>query len=239
MIPDPAFLLNKLDVRLPLTGFYDAPEAAAFKPLIRPKGMVRHRCVFMYFNSWIKGFTLDLTVKRSVCRGCARTFFGQDTRDRHEFLNFLACEEGLKSSAEAMGKWLDRDQPYQPRNTHLLIGPYRGECFEFLKSVTFWVNPDQISALVIGAHYHHQPDDAAAPVIAPFGSGCMQLVSVFHDLNEPQAVIGSTDLAMRPYIPPRIMAFTVTVPMFRRLCELDEQSFLGKAFLDKLRQSRS
>lgn len=237
-MPDPTFILNKLDIRLPLTGFYDAPDPDSFRPLITP-GTGRHQCVFMYFNSWKKGNTLHLTESKYGCRGCARTFFNKDTRDRSEFVNFLACEEGLKASTELMGQWLDKDKPYIAQYDHLLIGPYRPEKFQFLKSVTFWVNPDQLSSLVIGAHYHHQPDDTVAPVIAPFGSGCMQILSLFRDLNEPQAIIGSTDLAMRPHIPPDTMAFTVSVPMFKRLCRLDERSFLGKAFLKKLVESRS
>ena len=238
MTPDPEFILNRLGIRLPLTGFYDAPDPAAFQPVVRPNARVRHACVFMYFKSWKEGATLDLTATRSGCRGCARTFFGQDTRDRQGFLDFLALEEGLKESPELMGRWLDQDRPYHPLHGHLLIGPYREECLEFLRSVTFWVNPDQLSALVIGAHYHHRPDDRYPPVKAPFGSGCMQLVSLFDDLDQPQAIIGSTDLAMRPYLPRDILAFTVTVPMFRRLCALDERSFLEKPFLKKLQKTR-
>ena len=238
MAPDPVFLLNSLDIRLPLTGCYDAPDPGAFQPVVRPKALGRHACVFMYFKSWNEGITLDLTASRCGCRGCARSFFGEDSRDRQEFLNFLALEEGLKESPELMGRWLDHDRPYQPIHEHLLIGPYREESLDFLKSVTFWVNADQLSALVIGAHYHHQPDDRVVPVKAPFGSGCMQMMSLFDDLARPQAIIGSTDLAMRPYIPPELMAFTVTVPMFRRLCRLDERSFLAKPFLKKLQKNR-
>jgi hypothetical protein len=230
--------LNRLDIRLPLTGFYDAPDPGPFKPTVRPKTQGRHACVFMYFHSWKKGITLDLTASRAGCRGCARALFGRETRDRGEFLNFLALDEGLKESPELMGRWLDHDRPYEPVHDHLLIGPYRKECQEFLRSVTFWVNPDQLSALVIGAHYHHRPDDPVMPVKAPFGSGCMQLVSLFDDLNLPQAVIGSTDLAMRHHVPPDILAFTVTVPLFHRLCELNDRSFLGKAFLSRLQKSR-
>ncbi len=237
MIPNPTLLLNKLDIRIPLVGVYDAPDPGLFEPLLKP-GQGRHQCIFMYFNAWKKGNTLHLTESKSGCRGCARSFFNIDTRDRQQFLNFLAREEGLKASTEIMGCWLDNDKPYRPRHEHLLIGPCKPENFPYLKSVTFWVNPDQLSALVIGIHYHHEPGDRISPVVAPFGSGCMQLLSLFSDLTEPQAIIGSTDLAMRPYIPPDILAFTVTVPMFRRLCQLDETSFLGKPFLKKLKQSR-
>jgi hypothetical protein len=88
-----------------------------------------------------------------------------------------------------------------------------------------------------GAYYHSSPDDAA-PVIAQFGSGCMELVAAFIDLETPQAIIGATDIAMRQYLPPDIMAFTVTRPMFERLCSLDQKSFLYKQFWKRLQKAR-
>jgi hypothetical protein len=74
--------------------------------------------------------------------------------------------------------------------------------------------------------------------IAPFGSGCMQLVSLFEDLSIPQAIVGATDIAMRRYLPPEILAFTVTVPTFERLCALDRESFLYKPFWENLQKAR-
>lgn len=69
------------------------------------------------------------------------------------------------------------------------------------------------------------------------GSGCSEL-HPFEDLDIPQAAIGATDIAMRQHLPPDILAFTVTRPMFRQLCELDEHSFLYKPFLQRLREAR-
>ena len=79
------------------------------------------------------------------------------------------------------------------------------------------------------------PKDA---VVAPFGSGCMEILPLFENLEVPQAILGATDLAMRSALPPDIMAFTVTKPMFERLCSLDEKSFLYKAFLKNLQRAR-
>ena len=118
-----------------------------------------------------------------------------------------------------------------------MIGPLRESQYAHLKTVTFYVNPDQLSLLTIGAQYHSAPADAA-PVIAPFGSGCSQLVALFDDLGRPQAAIGATDIAMRQHLPPEFLAFTVTKPMFERLCELDERSFLFKPFWRRLREAR-
>lgn len=76
------------------------------------------------------------------------------------------------------------------------------------------------------------------PVVAPFGSGCMQLVSHFKNLNIPQAIIGSTDMVMRKYVPQNMLAFTVTKPLFEQLCSLGEDSYLGKRFFRELQKAR-
>jgi len=238
MIPDPNILISKLDINQPLIGVYDAPDPKAFEPLVKPSSAGQHQCVFLFYKKWLRGETLHLQENNFGCGGCGRSMFNKQTRERDEFLTFLAEGEGLKKSKELMGQWLDQDTPFTPEYGNLLIGPLRTENFNFLRSITFWVNPDQLSSLVIGANYYSGPDDPHPPVIAPFGSGCMQLLPLFRDLKYPQAIIGSTDIAMRPFIPADLMAFTVTVPMFQQLCQLDDRSFLFKPFLKNLQKSR-
>ena len=53
-----------------------------------------------------------------------------------------------------------------------------------------------------------------------------------------QAIVGATDIAMRQYLAPELIAFTVTKPMFEQLCALDETSFLYKRFWQDLRKAR-
>ena len=55
----------------------------------------------------------------------------------------------------------------------------------------------------------------------------------------PRAVIGATDMAMREHLPYDILAFTVNKPMYRQLCELDENSFLHKHFWARLKSKRA
>lgn len=45
------------------------------------------------------------------------------------------------------------------------------------------------------------PEDPP-PVISPLDSGCMELVTMFVDLEAPLAIIGATDVAMRKYLLP-------------------------------------
>jgi len=231
--PDHSNLIKRIDLEIPLVGFYDAPEPAPFEPLIKPE---HGECVFSFYKNWLAGETLHITKEHYGCGGVGRWMCGVEIRSRKEFIKFLADEEGLKASRELMEKWIDSSQTYQASHPHLFIGPLKADQWEYLRSVTFFVNPDQLSALMIGAQYHSSPEDPS-PVIAPFGSGCMELYP-FQDPNIPQASIGATDIAMRQHIPPDILAFTVTRPMFEQLCALDERSFLYKPFLKRLRKAR-
>ncbi len=105
--------------------------------------------------------------------------------------------------------------------------------------MTFYVNPDQLSLLILGAEYNNASINDT-PVTATFGSGCGQMASLLGDLETdiPKATIGATDIAMREHFPPDILAFSVNLPMYKQLCELDENSFLYKPFWKRLRKAR-
>lgn len=124
------------------------------------------------------------------------------------------------------------------RHASLFLGKLREDCFEFLRTVTFFVNPDQLGLLMTGAQYNRGAGDPPS-VIAPFSSGCGQLASVFEDLEVPQAAVGATDIAMRQFLPPDTLALTVTRPLYEELCALNEKSFLYRPFWQRLQQARS
>ena len=234
--PDAANLIKRIGLTIPLVGFYDAPDTAPFEPLITPK-LGKRACIFAFYKQWLKGKTLHITKDNSACGGAGYWLIGNEAISREEFISFLVDEEGLKASRALMNQWLECNKGYKPEHLNILIGPLKEDQYEYLKSITFYVNPDQLSALTLGAQYNSSPGDPLA-VIAPFGSGCMELIPLFKDFNIPQAIIGATDTAMRQYLPPDVLAFTVTKPMFKQLCELDERSFLYKPFWTNLRKTR-
>lgn len=231
--PNPQILTDRLGLRVPLIGLYDAPNPQPFAPLVAPKP---GECVFVFYKDWLAGKTLHLTSEQYGCGGCGRWMFDIMTRSREQFIKFLVDDEGLKDSRELMERWIDASLPYQRTHDHILIGPLKTGQWEHLRTVTFFVDADQLSGLVYGTHYHSQPDDPP-PLIAPFGSGCMELIP-FADLDVPQAALGATDIAMRQHLPPEILAVTTTRAMFARLCSLDERSFLYKPFLKNLQIAR-
>jgi hypothetical protein len=233
----PALLVETAGLTLPVVGLYDAPDASAFEPLIRP-AQGRWACVFMFYKSWLRGETLHLTKENFGCGGAGTYLFDVSTRSQQEMIDFLYGTEGLKASAEVTAEWIDRSPHYQPLHPNILIGPIKDDQYEHLKTATFFVNPDQLS-LFITAAYYRQGRPTPPRVTAPFSSGCGQLGPLFEDLDRPDAMISATDIAVRKYLPPDVLAFTVTKSMYEQLCTLDENSFLGKPFWREVQKARA
>ena len=235
--PDFSNLTGRLELEIPLIGFYDAPDVKLFEPVIEP-GRKGHNCVFSFYEYWLDGVTLHLTKQKYGCGGAGHWICGIEGRSREQYLDFLVNTEGLKASFEIMGKWLDNARPYRQEHKNIMIGPLKPSQYAYLKTVTFFVDPDQLSALAIGAEYNASPEDPPA-VNAPFGSGCSQLIGLFKDITTPSAIIGMTDIAARKHIPSNLLAFTVTRSMFEQLCNLDERSYLFKSFWQELKLKRN
>ena len=171
--PDPTRLIGELDLRLPLTGLYDAPDPRAFAPLVAPRaGAGRGPCVFDHFRRRQHGETLHLMPGAFGCGDCGRAFFGIQTRSRDGFIDFLWKDEGLRASRALTATWVDDAPTYHSAYGHILIGPLKPELAGYLKTVTFWANPDQLSVLQRGAYHHHRWGERD-PVTVPFGSACM------------------------------------------------------------------
>ena len=237
MIPNPEHFLSKAGINIPLVGFYDAPDSSPFEPLITPTPG-KYACVFAYYRQWIKGKTLRLIPENCGCGGASSWLFNKRVRSTEDYISFLCDEEGLKANHELMGQWIGHVKPYQREYTDLFIGPLKDSRYQFLKTVTFFVNPDQLSLMMIASQYYHKAG-GPEPVSAKFGAGCMQLVSLFENLKSPQAIIGALDTAMRQYIDPDLIAFTVTKPMYEQICSIGDNSFLNNSFWQKLQKSRA
>ena len=234
MQPDPTTIVETLSISEPLIGLYDAPDPAPFAPLVEPAEA--RECVFASYARWREGKTLHITKQLHGCG--APQLLGVQGRSRQAMVKFLVDEEGLRASHELMDLWLDAAPGYQPRYEHVLIGPLKAAQYEYLRSITFYVNADQLAVLVTGSSYYSRPEDP--PVMAPFSSGCGQLASVLGDLDTPRAIIGATDQAMRKHLDPGLLAFTVTRPMFELLCRWadDPASSLHNNFLKEVITAR-
>ncbi len=233
MQPDANKLLQATGITTPLIGFYDTPDIAPFAPFVEAKG-----CFFSAYDDWLQGRSVILSEESFTCMGSGYWLCGVESIPRDKFVAFLAKKEGLKASSELIEQWLDNQKPYLKENQYVVVGPLKEEQYEYLKTITFYVNPDQLSLLITGAGYDNSLVNGF-PVIARFGSGCSQLSASFDNLKAPLAIIGAMDAAMRQHLPPEILAVTVTTTMFEQLCTLDENSFLHKAFWKKLKRARA
>lgn len=236
MFPDPAYLLSKLDLSIPLIAIYDAPDTKPFEPLVNfpPK---QRACLFEFYNEWIIGKTLVLSKDDYGCGGCGTWWFGKQSRSRQGYLDFLANKEGLKASEDLMATWFDSAKRYKPEHEFILVGPLKEPQYDYIKTITFYVNPDQLSVLLTGAQYY-QAYTGEAIVTVDFGSGCMEMLTLLEGKTGPRAIVGATDMAMRDHLPADRLAFTVNKEMYENLCRLDEKSFLAKPFLKVLKNAR-
>ena len=246
MRPDPTRLLEMAGIKTPLIGFYDVSDPKPFEPFAKPK-----RCIFSCYKNWLEGESILISEGNCSCQGGGYWVggvvpawivksAGPGSEPREIFASGLNQREGFKSSDELMCQWLDNQEPYRIEHGYVVIGPLRDEQYGSLKTVTFFVNPDQLSLLLLGTEYQNASVNVNTAFTA-FGSGCGQLAALFGDYLDsdiPKAIIGATDIAMRQHLPPDILALTVNKPMYRQLCELDESSFLYKSFWKSLRKAR-
>lgn len=101
-----------------------------------------------------------------------------------------------------------------------------------VRSITFLVNPDQLSALVVLANYDSEHNEN---VIIPFTAGCQSIgICTFreNEREDPRAVVGLVDLSarknLRRQLGKDVMSFSVTAAMFRRMEANVEGSFLER-----------
>ena len=93
------------------------------------------------------------------------------------------------------------------------------------ESIVFFVNPDQISALVVLANYGRAKNDN---VIAPWGAACQTVLFSYNEgeKENPRAILGYFDLAARKHVDKNILSFTVPYKMFLEMEGNVEGSFL-------------
>jgi hypothetical protein len=147
--------------------------------------------------------------------------------------DFRLGERYLKTSEETkrfLGVLPMRDIPAQ----YVVVEPLDGvnPDKEDIKSVTLFVNPDQLSALVILANYTDPDKDN---VVIPWAAGC-QVIGIFGyremEREHPRAIIGLTDIsarnAVRPTLGKSVMSFTMPWTLFQKMEQSVESSFLQR-----------
>ncbi len=91
--------------------------------------------------------------------------------------------------------------------------------------VVFFVNADQLSALVVMADYQRGSGDA---VLARFGGACQSILFGYAEFlrDRPRGVIGFFDVAQRMHVGSDVLSFTVPYALFLEMERNVEGSFL-------------
>ncbi len=114
---------------------------------------------------------------------------------------------------------------------------------ENVRNVTFFVDPDQVSALVILANYD-RPD--GENVIVPWAAGC-QVMGIYSyreaERERPRALIGLTDISARKYVRAslgdRVLSFTAPWSLYLEMERNVENSFLQRETWKSLRSAEA
>ena len=104
------------------------------------------------------------------------------------------------------------------------------------QEVVFYVNPDQLTALVVLANYDRP---AGENVIIPHAAGCQSVgIIPYREAQSelPRAVVGMLDVSARPMVPADTLTFTVPFAMYLEMEADAEGSFLSHKAWQKVKE---
>ncbi len=101
--------------------------------------------------------------------------------------------------------------------------------------VIFFVNADQLSALVVLADYNRGTNQS---ITVPFGAACQSILFGYAEAEkeQPRAVIGFFDISQRSHVDRETLSFTVPYKMFQEMETSVEGSFLETHAWQKLQE---
>lgn len=138
--------------------------------------------------------------------------------------------DGFKKTPELAKAWMESVPCIDISEQYIVFKPLTevDTVQEEPKVVVFYANPDQLTALIVLANYGRPGHDS---VIAPFAAGC-QSTCLFPwseaNKEQPRAVIGMTDISVRPRIDADLLSFSVPYVMFKEMEDNVPGSFLDK-----------
>lgn len=141
---------------------------------------------------------------------------------------FRPCERFIQNPALAKA-FVDQVNAVKPDKHYLVVKPLE----DFLpdeepESVLFFVNADQLSALVFLSHY--DAPGSMDRVLSPFASACMALVTLPLKLarsHEEKAVMGMFDLSARTRMPQDLLSLAMPYAFLKKLAGFLPESFIS------------
>lgn len=149
------------------------------------------------------------------------------------FINEFSEGEGFFKTTDLVQDWIDDHPKVEPEGEYVILKPLSDvQKNESPKVVSFLVNPDQLSALVVLANFARKGSDN---VRIPFGAGCYCFGLYAFDeaeKDEPHAIVGLTDISARFFLGKPlgrdILSFTVPMKMFEEMEANVQESFLTR-----------
>lgn len=138
------------------------------------------------------------------------------------------CERFIQNPAMAKA-FVENVNAVKPDKPYLVVKPLE----DFLpdeepESVLFFVNADQLSALVFLSHF--DAPGSMDRVLAPFASACMALVTLPLKLargKEEKAVMGLFDLSARTRMPYDLLSYAMPYTFLKKLAGFLPESFIS------------
>jgi len=215
----------------------------------KPEGALQSKegqwsCTISLFIAAAKGGTSVFERKTTGCNGGKVGLgFGQFPNYPGGIEYFLSVGksgifegEGYKKSPELGGEYVEclpiTDIPYQ----YVIFKPLSqiDTTKEIPALIVFYVNTDQLSALTVLANYYRPGNEN---VIIPFSSGCQSVFLIPYaeaQKENPRAVVGLTDITVRPMVDPDMLSFSVPYKMYLEMENNIEKSFLEKNLWHKI-----
>jgi uncharacterized protein (DUF169 family) len=206
------------------------PEALGFKKS-------GHGCIAPLIFSAAKGKTIAFD-KDTTGYACSAFYLGYNDWIFNGIEYFLSttpnrmfgereCEQFLKSPEQAK-EYLDSVTPKEMRKGAIVFKPFDKLLEDEVPEVViFFVNPDQLSALVSLIHYNHPLDSNR--VVTGFASSCASVVTFplqFAASGQMKAFQGYFDPAARHSVPENILSLSMPFKMYEEICGYIEDSFL-------------
>jgi uncharacterized protein (DUF169 family) len=165
------------------------------------------------------------------------------TKESHD--NFLHGERYFKSP-DLVEKFVDSLPLTKIPTKYVVFKPLDAAdgVREKPQAIIFFVNPDQLSALVILANYGRGDNEN---VIIPYAAGCSTIgIYSYREAQsaKPRAVVGLTDLSARVFIRkqlnnPHLMTFAAPLALFEEMEQNVPGSFLERHTWQSLMSEKS
>lgn len=202
----------------------------------RAQSVGADRCLICNVARVREGTPYVYEAKTPGCPGGKR-YTGFSRSLSPNFTAFLSCGvpgeiegERYKQSPDLVEAYLAQHPPFEAPGRYLVFKRWdKLAPDEEPQAVIVFATPDMLAGLFTLANY-----DVADPdgVSAPFGSGCASIVA--YPLEQAQAttaraILGMFDVSARPCVPAGVLTFTTPMARFRELVAHMDESFLGTA----------